>query len=152
MFFLWNQRINIVYPNEENVFFQIDRQALILKMVDSEVFLMNPRHQYHLSQWGECVYGAHSWNEKRLLFECIYPNRQTNIISKNGSKRSFSCEIRASISFIPIRRMCLWCPIKKWKEIIVWILVYPNWKMNLNTKNGRKRSFPMKPKHQYHSS
>ena len=25
-----------------------------------------------LSQWGECVYGAHSWKEKRLLCESMF--------------------------------------------------------------------------------
>ena len=28
------------------------------KMVKREVFLMKPKHQYHLSWWGECIYGA----------------------------------------------------------------------------------------------
>ena len=32
-------------------------------------FLMKPKHQYHLSQWGECVYDAQSWNERRLWCE-----------------------------------------------------------------------------------
>ena len=41
-------------------------------MVEREVFLTKPRHQYHLSQWGECVYGAQSWNERRLLCESVF--------------------------------------------------------------------------------
>ena len=32
-------------------------------MVENEVFLMKPKRQYHLSQWGECVHGAQSWKE-----------------------------------------------------------------------------------------
>ena len=37
---------------------QIDRGTLILKMVEREVFPMEPKDQYHLSQWGEFAYGA----------------------------------------------------------------------------------------------
>ena len=38
-------------------------------MIEKDVFLMKPKHQYHLSQWGECVYDAQSWNETRLWCE-----------------------------------------------------------------------------------
>ena len=41
-------------------------------MVEIEVSLSKPKHQYHLSQWGECVYGAQSWKERRLLCESIF--------------------------------------------------------------------------------
>ena len=49
-------------------------------------------------------------------------------------------------SFIPIGRMDLWSPIIKRNEIIMWICVYPNWKMNFNCKNDRKRSFSSESK------
>ena len=70
----------------------------------------------------------------------VYPNWKMNFKSKNGNKRSFSYETKASISVIRSRRMCLWCPIMKRKEIVMWIHVYPNWKTNFNSKNGNKRS------------
>ena len=41
-------------------------------MVENEVFPMKPKLQYHLSQWGECVYGALSWKERRLLCEFVF--------------------------------------------------------------------------------
>ena len=41
----------------ESVFVQLDGWKLILKIVEKEVFLINPKHQYHLSQREECVYG-----------------------------------------------------------------------------------------------
>ena len=41
-------------------------------------------------------------------------------------------------------------PVIKKIEIIMWIRVYPIWNMNFNSKSGRKKSFLMKPKHQYH--
>ena len=42
----------------ESVFVQINRWTLILKMVEGQVFIMKPKHQYHSPQWGECVYSA----------------------------------------------------------------------------------------------
>ena len=41
-------------------------------MAIREGFLKKPKHQYHLSQWGECVYDAQSWNEMRLLYESMF--------------------------------------------------------------------------------
>ena len=32
----------------------------------------------------------------------------------------------------------------------MWIRVYPNWKINFKSKNGRKTSFSYEIKHQYH--
>ena len=42
----------------ESVFIPIEKWTLILKMIKRDVFLMKPKLQYHLSQLGECVYGA----------------------------------------------------------------------------------------------
>ena len=41
-------------------------------MVEGEVLLMNQNHQYNLSKWGECVYGAQSSKERRLLYESMF--------------------------------------------------------------------------------
>ena len=76
----------------------------------------------------------------------VYPNWKTDFNSKIGDKRSFSFESKASISLIPMRRMCLWGPIMKRKEIIMWIHVYPNWNTNFNPKNGNNRSFSYETK------
>ena len=75
----------------------------------------------------------------------VYRNWKTNFRSKIG-RRSFSYESKASISLIPSRRMCLWFPIMKRKEIIMWIHVYPNWNMNFNSEKGNKRSFSYETK------
>ena len=56
----------------ESMFIPIDWWTSIPKMVEREVILMKPKHQYHLSQWGKCVYGAQSWIEKRLLCESAF--------------------------------------------------------------------------------
>ena len=37
--------------------------------------------------------------------------------TKNDGQKSFSYESKESMSFIPTRRMSLWCPIMKRKEI-----------------------------------
>ena len=66
--------------------------------------------------------------------------------SKIGNKMSFSYETKASKSLIPKRRMCLWCPITKRKEIIMWIDVYPNWNTNFNSRISNKRSFSYETK------
>ena len=74
--------------------------------------------------------------KRKEIIICIsvYPNWQTNINSKNDRKISFSYETKASISFILMRRMCLWCPIMKRKEIIMWICVCPSRQTNFVSK------------------
>ena len=86
-----------------------------------------------------------NWNEITIWFY-VYPNWKTYFNSKTGNKRSFSFETKASMSLIPTRRMCLWFPIMERKEIVMWIHVYPNWKMYINSKIGNKRSFTFETK------
>ena len=38
-------------------------------MVGREAFLMKPKHQCHLSKWGECAYDLQPWRESWLLHE-----------------------------------------------------------------------------------
>ena len=105
-FFLWNKGIYIIQPNKENVF-------------------MVPNHEKkEIIMW---IHFFHNW--------------KMNCNSKSGRKRSFSYETKALISVIPMKRICLWCLIIKRKEITMWTRVYPDWKMNINSKIGRKRSF-----------
>ena len=81
-----------------------------------------------------------------IMWIHVYPNWNTSFNSKKANKRSFSYESKASISFIPTRRTCLWCPIMKWNEITIWIHVYPNWNTHFNSKIGNKRSFSFQTK------
>ena len=110
------------------------------KMVGSQVFLWNQSiNSFILMSW------MNLWcpivkRKEISMWICVYPNWKMNFNSKNGRKRSFSYETKDSISFIRTRRMNLW-PILERKEIIMWIQVYPNWKMNFSSKNSRKRSF-----------
>ena len=81
-----------------------------------------------------------------IMWIHVYPNRNMNFHSKKDNKRSFSYDTKASISLIPMRRMCLWCPIMKRKEIIMWIHIYRNWKTNFNSSIGNKRSYSYETK------
>ena len=56
-------------------------------------------------------------------------------------KKSFSYETKASMSFIPIRRINLSYSIMKRNEITMWIRVCPTCETNFNSKKGRRRSF-----------
>ena len=56
----------------ESVFVPIDKQTLTIKNDGKERFLMKAKHQYHLSQWRECVYGTQSQKERRLLSESVF--------------------------------------------------------------------------------
>ena len=42
----------------ESMFIPVERQTLIPKLVERKVFLIEWRHQYHLSKWEEGVYGS----------------------------------------------------------------------------------------------
>ena len=88
------------------------------------------------------------YHEKKVIIIWIhvYPNWKMCFNSIIGNKRIFSYETKSSISLIPRRIMCLWYPIMKRKDIIMWIHVYPNWNMNFNSKISNKGSFYCKTK------
>ena len=73
-----------------------------------------------------------------------------SLILKNDGKKSFSSKTKASMSFIPMMRMKLWCLILKRKKIITWFSVCPNCKRTLIVKIDGKEAFLMKSKHQCH--
>ena len=122
-----------VHPNLQMKF--------ILKNHRKWSFSYETKVSIHLSQWREWVYGTQSWTERKLLYEfMIAPTDRWTFILKNSGKWSFFYETEASISFIPKRRMCLWCPIMK-KKIIIWIRVCPKWQTNFNSKKWLKVKF-----------
>ena len=41
-------------------------------MVERKSFQIKPKHQCHLSQWGEWVCGAQSWKERGLNYESVF--------------------------------------------------------------------------------
>ena len=89
--FLSLQSINIIYPNEDNMF--------VVRNHEEE----------------EIIHAS--------MFITI---DEITLIPKNGGKKMFSYQTKASLPFIPISRMCLWCPIMKSKEIISCIHVCHN--------------------------
>ena len=129
MFFLWKQR-----------------RRFILKMVKRDVFLWKQSPNIIYPNKENMLMVPNNEKKGDYYVNLCLSNGKMNFNSKNGRKRCFSCEAKASIPFIPIRRMCLWYPIMKWKEIIKWICVYPNWKRNFSSKNCWKSSISYETK------
>ena len=88
-------------------------------MVEKEGFLMKPKHQFiYPNEQNEFMVPNHS--QKRDYYVNLHlSNKKMNFNSKTGKKRCFSYETKASISFISMMRMCLWCLIIKRKKIIM---------------------------------
>ena len=131
MFFVWNQSLNIIYPNKENVF--------LVSNIEKEDYYANPCLSYWKTNFKSKT--GKNWcfsyetkasilfiPMRRICFWCrimkrkedyyVNPclsNSKMNFKSKNGKNRCFSYETKASIPFIPMRRMCFWCRITKWK-------------------------------------
>ena len=77
-------------------------------MVERKAFLANPKHQYHVSQYGEHYCSAHiekngDYNEYQSLSHFIMNFND----KKNGGKKTFSCKSKASISCNTIGRTLL---------------------------------------------
>ena len=45
---------------------------ILKKNIERKAFPTKPKHQYHLSQWGECVFVASLGKECRLLKESLF--------------------------------------------------------------------------------
>ena len=131
------------------------------------MFFYETKASIHLSQIGECVYGAQSPKKKRLLSESMFiPIDRWNLIIKNGGKWSF---------FIKPKRQChlsqpgewlygaqswkekrlfyefMFVPINKWtlilkmveRESFLWNqsinVIYPNEKNEFMAPNHEKK-------------
>ena len=99
----WNTNFNSKIGNKRS--FSYDTKSSISFILKRRMCLQRP-----IMKKKVIIMGIH-----------VYPNWNTNFNSKIGNKGRFSYETKASISLIPKRRMCLWCPIMKRKEIIMWI-------------------------------
>ena len=99
---------------------------------------MKPNHQFiypmrRMNLWCTIMI------KKRLLCDSAFDQIDwQTLILKNGGKKSFSNETKASMSFVQIRGMSLWCPIMKRTKIVMWIRVCPNWQININSKKWWK--------------
>ena len=75
----------------ESMFISVERWALIQKLLKGEVFFSETKASICLSQKEECISGAQSWKEKRLLRESVFTTFDRRaLILKNGGKWSFS--------------------------------------------------------------
>ena len=121
------------------MFVPINKWTLTLKNNGNGSFSYETEALMSFILMGEWVYGAQSWKDRRLLCEYMFvPIDKWTLTLKNDGNGSFSYETEASMSFIPMGRMSLWCPILKRKEINVWIRVCPNWQTNFNSKKWWK--------------
>ena len=139
----WN-KITIwiyVYPNWKMYFNS--------KIGNKRSFSFETKASISLIQtWWMCLWFPIMKRKEIITWIHVYPNWETCFNYKIGNKKGFYYETKASISLIPTRRMCLWFPIMKRKEIIMWIHVYPNWKINFDSKMVEKQASLVKPKHQ----
>ena len=134
-FFLWNQSINsfislrrmnlwcpiikrmeivmwiYVYPNWKRIFNSKNGRKIC--------FSHETKASIHLYQWGEWICGAQSLKEKRLLCKSEFIQLKNELKSKNAKNRCFSYETKASLLFIPMRRMHLWSNHEKKEDYFV---------------------------------
>ena len=82
--------------------------------------------------------------KKIIIWICGYSNWKINFNSKNNWKRSFSDETKTSISFILMRRMCLWCPVLKKKRLLRESMSIQIDEWTLILKKVEREVFPMK--------
>ena len=127
------------------MFIPIEKRALILKMTERKVLLMKPMHQFIYPMWRINLRCPIIKRRAIIMWIHVYPIVKQNFIL-NMVERDFSFEAKASISFILGSRMFLWCVIMKRRKIVMWIRVCPIRWMDINSKNGRKRSFSYETK------
>ena len=78
---------------------QIDIRTLLLKMVKSDVFLMKPKHQSFIPKGRMRLWYQIMKIKEIIMSICVGPNQHMYINSKNGRKRCFSYETKASINY-----------------------------------------------------
>ena len=80
----------------------------------------------------------------------VYPNWQTNFNDKKWCEVNLFLWNQSINSFVPMKRMNLWCLIIKEKRLLCEFAFIPIEKWTLILKMVERRVFLMKPKHQYH--
>ena len=137
----------------EFMFIQIERWTSIPKMIKREVFLKKLKHQYHLSQREQCIYGAQSWKERQFLYESIFitMERWTSILKliiRDVFLRKPKHQYHLSH-----QGECVYDD-QSWKErrLLYESMIIPIERWTSNLKMVIREVFIMKPKHQYHLS
>ena len=118
-----------------SVFIPIDKCTLIIKNGWMWSFSYETKALISfVSMKRMCLWCPIMKRKEIITWSMFIPVDKRTLIIKNGRIWGFSYETEASISFILMRRMCLWCPFMKRKGIIMWIHNYPNWQMSFNSK------------------
>ena len=81
---------------------------------------------------------------------CLSHIERWTLIRKKGNKRRFTYKTKASISLIPMGKMCLWHPNKKERRLFCGSRFIPFERCTSILKMVIKKVFLMKPKHQNH--
>ena len=121
-------------------------------MVESEVFLWN-QGIIHLYQWGEWVYDAQLWKEKRLLCESVFVqiDRRT-LILKTVERWAF---------FMKPKHQCYLSQLVEWvygartwkeRRLLCEFVFVSIDKRTFILKMVKRKAFFMKQKRQYHLS
>ena len=83
----------------------LSKSTAELKMVEREVFLMKTKHQYLYPNEKNAFILPNHGRKRDFVNPCSPTERQASILKM--------VEIETSISFILMRRICLWCPVMK---------------------------------------
>ena len=129
----------------------MERWTLIPKMIIREAFLIKPKHQYHLSQQEECIYGAQSWKERLLLYESMFiPIERWTSILKMIIRDVFLRKPKLQYH-LSHQGECVY-DAQYWKEwrLLCESVINPIERWTSNLKMVIREVFLMKPKHQYH--
>ena len=109
--------------------------------MERKAFFTNPKHECHHPN-EMTVFVAPNHEKKRFLLAFMFDTIDgIMLILKNSGKKSISYQTKASMSSIPIRRMCLWCLIMKKSRLIRASMFPMTGNIILSPKNGGKKNF-----------
>ena len=105
-------------------------------------FFMKPKHQYHLSQQGECVFGAQSWKFVQII--------RWTLIQKMVEKEVFHMKWKHQYH-LSQQEKCFYGVQSCKKRILLYksmFILIEKWTLYL--KMVKREVFLLKVKHQYH--
>ena len=120
-------------------------------MAIREVFLIKPKHQYDLSQLGECVYDPQSRKERRLLCESVFVqiDRHT-LILKMVEKDGFFIKPKHQYHLYHQGECVYDAKWLKERRLLCESMFIPIERRTSILKLVIREVFIIKPKHQYH--
>ena len=123
-------------------------------MMQTKAFLMKSKHQCHLSQYGEWVYGAQIMKTKEItMWTRVCPNWQINFNTKKWWKDKLFLWNQSINVIDPNKEKEFMVPNReKKKRLLCESIFVPNKKWTLTLKIMEREPFFMKPKHQCHLS